>query len=389
MDYRYQYDKAGNIVQRQTEEGIYQYGYDTLDRLTRAIPPTSLQQNETNPNGLPIEGYSYDAVHNRIASQHQQGTWNYNQNNQLLQWGIDDDKTSYNTYNKLGHTEQETVIQNGITAKQRSYYYNAAERLTEVKENGTPIAQYRYDPFGRRISKTVNGEITYFQYSDEGLIAEYGQSGTVIKTYGWEPENMWGSKPIWQTDADKIYYVHADHLGTSQRLTDKDGKQVWAMQAEAFGNTTPKADSTITNNLRFPGQYFDEETQTHYNYYRDYDPITGRYVEKDPIGLEGGINNYVYVDNKPLNFSDEYGLMGIFPKPKPKPKPKSDPWKDCKNLKICLINCEIDGAECRRAACSKYPPITTCREPCDETQEKCENNCYKDCPPQSCQPEVG
>ncbi|MDR1529640.1 MAG: RHS repeat protein [Burkholderiales bacterium] len=63
MDYRYQYDKAGNIVQRQTEEGIYQYGYDTLDRLTQAIPPTSLQQNETNPNGLPIEGYGYDAVH--------------------------------------------------------------------------------------------------------------------------------------------------------------------------------------------------------------------------------------------------------------------------------------------------------------------------------------
>jgi RHS repeat-associated protein len=309
MDYRYQYDKAGNITQRQTEEGIYQYGYDTLDRLTQAIPPTPLQQNETNPNGLPIEGYGYDAVHNRIASQHQPGTWNYNQNNQLLQWGVENDKTSY-TYNKLGHTEQETIIQNEIIAKQRSYYYNAAERLTEVKENGTSIAQYRYDPFGRRISKTVNGQTTYFQYSDEGLIAEYNQNGTIIKAYGWEPENMWGSKPIWQTDAGKIYYVHADHLGTSQILTDKDGKQIWTMQAEAFGNTTPKTDNTITNNLRFPGQYFDEETQTHYNYFRDYSPITGRYVESDPIGLNGGMNSYGYVNN-PLVFLDPMGLFCI------------------------------------------------------------------------------
>jgi RHS repeat-associated protein len=311
MDYRYQYDKAGNIVQRQTEEGIYQYGYDTLDRLTQAIPPTSFQQNETNPNGLPIEGYNYDAVHNRIASQHQPGSWNYNQNNQLLQWGTDNDKTSY-TYNKLGHTGQETMIQNGITAKQRSYYYNAAERLTEVKENGTPIAQYHYDPFGRRISKTVNGETTHFQYSDEGLIAEYNQNGTIIKAYGWEPRRMWSTNPLWQAEPSgsqkSFYFYHNDHLGTSRKLTDKSGKISWVMQAEAFGNTTPKTDNTITNNLRFPGQYFDEETQTHYNYFRDYNPTTGRYLQSDPIGLNGGINIYAYVEGDPVDYSDSMGL---------------------------------------------------------------------------------
>jgi YD repeat-containing protein len=231
MDYRYQYDKAGNIVQRQTEEGIYQYGYDTLDRLTQAIPPVFLQRSATNPNGLPIEGYSYDAVHNRIVSQHQPGTWNYNQNHQLLNYGIEESKTAY-TYNALGHTEQEITTQNGITTKQRSYSYNAAERLDEVKDDGQTIVKYQYDPFGRRISKTINSQTTWYQYGDEGLIAEYSGS-TLKKLYSWKPQGLWGSEPLWQADISgsqkAVNYYHTDHLGSSQRLTSEEGKLVWLM----------------------------------------------------------------------------------------------------------------------------------------------------------------
>jgi len=57
-----------------------------------------------------------------------------------------------------------------------------------------------------------------------------------------------------------------------------------------------------------PGQYFDKETNTHYNYFRDYDPSQGRYVESDPIGLRGGINTYAYAMNQPLVRSDSLGL---------------------------------------------------------------------------------
>ena len=67
----------------------------------------------------------------------------------------------------------------------------------------------------------------------------------------------------------------------------------------------------IIYNLRFPGQYYMPETGLFYNYFRDYDPQTGRYIESDPIGLGGGINTYAYVGNSPLKAIDPFGLMSI------------------------------------------------------------------------------
>jgi len=65
----------------------------------------------------------------------------------------------------------------------------------------------------------------------------------------------------------------------------------------------------VAYNLRFPGQYYDAETGLNQNYFRDYDPIVGRYVESDPIGLRGGVNTYAYVRNNRLSLSDRYGLL--------------------------------------------------------------------------------
>jgi len=95
-------------------------------------------------------------------------------------------------------------------------------------------------------------------------------------------------------------------VGTSNTI-------LWRWGSEPFGNTPPNDDvdndgNHFIYNARFPGQYYDKETNLHYNYFRDYDPSTGRYVESDPIGLFSGLNTYAYVDGNPLNYIDAYGL---------------------------------------------------------------------------------
>ncbi|MGH8654374.1 MAG: RHS repeat-associated core domain-containing protein [Gammaproteobacteria bacterium] len=107
-----------------------------------------------------------------------------------------------------------------------------------------------------------------------------------------------------------LYYIHTDQLGTPQVLTDEAQQVVWAADYQPFSEATLTKDN-VTFNLRFPGQYFDSETGLHYNYFRDYDPSIGRYIESDPIGLAGGLNTYAYVLGNPLSYIDPFGLLSI------------------------------------------------------------------------------
>jgi len=92
----------------------------------------------------------------------------------------------------------------------------------------------------------------------------------------------------------QLYFVHTDHLGTPQVVTDKNQNVVWKGEYTPFGEVKEVV-NTLGQNVRFPGQYYDAETGLYYNYFRDYDPSIGRYIESDPIGLMGGLNTYTYV----------------------------------------------------------------------------------------------
>ncbi|MFZ6659145.1 RHS repeat domain-containing protein [Undibacterium sp. TJN19] len=113
-----------------------------------------------------------------------------------------------------------------------------------------------------------------------------------------------------------MYDIHTDHLDTPRVITDSSGTEVWRWDSAPFGETLPNeqptnATSKFTFNIRFAGQYFDQETGLHYNYFRDYDPRMGRYVESDPIGLAGGMTTYGYVGANPVKFVDSRGLQAF------------------------------------------------------------------------------
>ncbi|PUB80417.1 MAG: hypothetical protein DBO99_01090 [gamma proteobacterium symbiont of Ctena orbiculata] len=104
-----------------------------------------------------------------------------------------------------------------------------------------------------------------------------------------------------------VVYLHTDHLGAVVKATDSDQTLVWDAVRKPFGERTVTT-AQVEMPLGFPGQYFDEETNNYYNYFRDYDPKTGRYLQSDPIGLEGGINTYAYVGGNPIKYIDPLGL---------------------------------------------------------------------------------
>jgi len=115
---------------------------------------------------------------------------------------------------------------------------------------------------------------------------------------------------------EAVYWHHNDHLGTPQALTDINGTVVWTMSQTPFGiatvNEDPDGDGiTVTNNFRFPGQYYDSETGLNYNYFRTYDPTNGGYTQSDPIGLNGGMNSFGYVGGNPINGVDPFGLTAL------------------------------------------------------------------------------
>ena len=332
MSRLYQYDAAGNITQIKSDLGQTDYGYDKLSRLIQATPDNALQTL-----GLPSEQYGYDQVHNRTSSGHQSGTWAYNSDNQLTQYpylkpftpGMRPIDTQV-SYTPQGHTQKETSSQ-----WEKSYQYNAAERLTKYQSTnpGQSSAQieanYRYDPFGRRISKSVKEGATtktiYFLYSDQGLMGEADETGKLTKAYGFNPmaaqQGLWSTDPIWQANVSSgsltaqdthYHYLHTDHLGTPQLATTKEGQISWKAQSEAFGAAgILQGQSTIEMNLRFPGQYFDSETNSHYNFHRDYKPNAGRYIQSDPVGLTSGVNAYIYALANAITNDDAEGLCTL------------------------------------------------------------------------------
>jgi RHS repeat-associated protein len=261
------------------------YTYDSLNRLKIAAGQWGAIT------------YDYDDVGNRTYETTDTGntTYNYPANTNRLS-SATGEKNLNLSYDNNGNTTLEN---------NRQYIYNYNQRLIRVTENGITGSEYVYNGNGQRVKKWVsNGnQCTIFHYDQNGLlIAESTGTGTITAEYVYL-----NGQPLAKIENNNVYYYHNDHLGAPMMMTDYSGAVVWQGEFKPFGEPVSVTGS-ITNNLRFPGQYYDSETGLHQNYFRDYEPEMGRYVESDPIGLEGGLTLFAYVGNSPVNKIDPYGL---------------------------------------------------------------------------------
>ncbi|HED34660.1 MAG TPA: hypothetical protein ENJ08_10685, partial [Gammaproteobacteria bacterium] len=287
---QYHYNTQGQLSQIDDQiRGRVQYHYDALDRLVQVDGPRP-------------ERFVHDPAGNILAMntpEHTQQSGEVKGNRITLQGD------SHYQYDARGNRSLQL---RGKDQKLKTYYrYNALNQLEEVRNNNQRI-YYVYDPLGRRIAKSSDAGVTHFLWMDDVLMYEGTQKNNVRvseRLYLFEPGTF---KPLAFVENKQVYHYHLDHLGTPQEITDARGNIVWAVSFKAYGNLAVAYENQIENNLRFQGQYFDQETGLHYNRFRYYDPNCGRFINQDPIGLAGGNNNYLYVPN-PTGWIDPFGLV--------------------------------------------------------------------------------
>lgn len=261
--------------------GSRAYGYDALDRL----------------NSEPSWSYTYDGNGNRLSDG--ASSYNYAANSNRLA-SVGGASVSLDTAgNTLGLT---------LGTSSQTYTYNQAGRLATAGTSASS-ASYFYREDGLRAAKVVAGPTagtTLFHFDLDGnVIAETDAAGTVLREVVWAD-----GLPVAQVDpAAGTTWLHVDHLGTPRVGTSSAGAVTWRWDSNAFGSTPPTGTTTV--NLRMPGQIYDAETGLYFNGWRTYSPHLGRYLESDPISLNGGLNTYAYVAANPLNYTDPMGLQAI------------------------------------------------------------------------------
>ncbi|MFV3287037.1 RHS repeat domain-containing protein, partial [Pseudomonas sp. NY15356] len=291
---RYQYDPAGELVRTLDKlRGEIKYEYEANGQL-RSRDTGSL---------IGSEEFRYDAAANRLDFNARQ--FDKVRDNRIKQWR--DQEYSYDPWGNL-------IEKRSGHSKLQTFAYDCENRLVraETVVNGKleSRGEYRYDSLGRRIAKQaeINGEVEQKRFLWQGLRMLREETPGQSILYFYEPGSYAPLARVDQVEGEgqKVYYFHTDQIGTPLELTDSEGEIVWQLTYRSWGEIEQFAVNKLEQNLRFQGQYFDNETGLHYNTFRYYDPEIGRFISHDPIGLLGGFNLYRYVSS-PVTGIDPWG----------------------------------------------------------------------------------
>lgn len=267
--------------------------YDGMGRLT------AFKDAET---GGSIERYIYDATGNRLSFGNSAGT-------QLYVYPEDSHRLAsvdnvVRTYDEIGNTR--------TIGGDWHYEYDLAGRLRHAANSGSVQVGYRHNGVGQRVLLQESAEKKLSLHGENGeWLGSYGATGVPSQQVVWL-----GSRPIGLMLDGRVFYVESDHLGSPRAIVDPQRDVVvwtWSLLSEAFGGGTPNEDPDLDGNLlgfdlRFPGQRVDSSSGLTYNYFRDYEPKSGRYVQSDPMGVSAGPSTFAYVSGDPLLRTDALGL---------------------------------------------------------------------------------
>ena len=324
----YGYDRTGNLTHSTDQRtGTTQFEYDKLGRITQAGNELFAFDPAHNILDIPTEKVKPYPTPSPVGEGRGEGK---------TAAPLSDDRSAITdnrlkTYNGTTYYYDElgNLIHRELTdGEMQNYFYDLHDQLVKAeifKKDGTKETwSYTYDALGRRIGKgrlKTSQEVsetsfphdlsgndlenqTHFVWDGSHLLQEIHSDGRYTYIYT-DPDSYEPLAQVrdWTTEdgenRQQTHYFHCDQIGIPREMTDKDGNLLW------FGNYTGwgrlKEETKVTDSayqpFRLQNQYADRETGLHYNFFRYYEPDAGRFVNQDPIGLEGGKNFYSYSSN--------------------------------------------------------------------------------------------